>query len=83
MSKGVTGMSPQSRIVYGEVYGFRPRRGLKPRKEVWRAEAALIARGPKRAPGRFTLSLVVHCSRKTAGYMENFDKSVKTVLPGL
>ena len=34
LSKGVTGISPQSRIVYGEVYGFRPRRGLKPRKEV-------------------------------------------------
>ena len=50
LSKGVMGMSPQSRMVKGEVYGFRPRRGLKPRKAVWREEAARMARGPKRAP---------------------------------
>ncbi len=43
-------MSPQSRIVYGEEYGFRPRRGLKPLNDVWRAEATRMARGPKRAP---------------------------------
>jgi len=28
-----------------------PARGLKPRKEVWRPDAARIARGPNRAPG--------------------------------
>ena len=51
LSKGVMGMSPQSRIFRGVVYGFRPRRGLKPRMEVCREEAWRIARGPKRAPG--------------------------------
>lgn len=43
-------MSPQSRMVNGEVYGLREARWLKPRKEVWREEAARIARGPNRAP---------------------------------
>ena len=51
LSKGVMGMSPQSRIRAHDVYGLRPARGLKPRKEVWRALAARMARGPKRAPG--------------------------------
>lgn len=50
LSKGVTGMSPQSRIVKGVVYGFRAARWLKPRKEVCRDEAARMARGPNRAP---------------------------------
>ena len=44
------GMSPQSIIEAQEVYGFMPARGLKPRKLVWRAEAARMARGPNRAP---------------------------------
>lgn len=30
-----------------------PARALKPRKAVWRADAARIARGPKRAPERY------------------------------
>src|SRR6187402_1573197 len=50
LSRGVTGISPQSRMVAQEVYGFRDARRLKPLKEVWRAEAARMARGPKRAP---------------------------------
>ena len=45
------GMSEQSRMVSGVVYGFMPARGEKARKGTWRAEAARIARGPKRAPG--------------------------------
>ena len=52
LSNGLRGMSPQSMIVRGDMYGFRPRRGLKPRAADWRAEAARIARGPKRAPER-------------------------------
>ncbi len=50
MSRGVTGMSPQSRMVKGVEYGLRAARWLKPRKEVWREEAARMARGPNRAP---------------------------------
>jgi hypothetical protein len=34
-----------------------PARGLKPRKEVWRADAALMARGPKRAPVKMVSNL--------------------------
>jgi hypothetical protein len=36
--------------VKGVVYGLMFARWLKPRKEVWREEAARMARGPKRAP---------------------------------
>ena len=50
LSNGVTGISPQSRILAQEVYGLNPARVLNPRKEVWRPEAARMARGPKRAP---------------------------------
>jgi hypothetical protein len=53
LSKGVMGISPQSTIEAHDVYGLRPARGLKPRKEVWREEPARMARGPKRAPGRY------------------------------
>ena len=52
LSKGVTGMSPQSIILAQESYGLMLARGLKPRNEVWRPDAARIARGPNRAPGR-------------------------------
>lgn len=45
-------MSPQSMTLAHDVYGLKPARGLKPLKLVCRAEAALIARGPNRAPGR-------------------------------
>jgi hypothetical protein len=51
LSKGVTGMSPQSIILAQEVYGFNPARALKPRNDVCREDAARIARGPNRAPG--------------------------------
>lgn len=51
LSTGVIGMSPQSRIRAQFWYGFMPARGLYPRKEVCRAEAARMARGPKRAHG--------------------------------
>jgi hypothetical protein len=44
------GMSPQSRIEGHEVKGLMPARVLKPRWEIWRDEAARMARGPKRAP---------------------------------
>jgi hypothetical protein len=50
LSKGVTGMSPQSRICAQLRYGFMLARALKPRNEVWREEAARIARGPNLAP---------------------------------
>lgn len=43
-------MSPQSMMEAHDVYGLMPARGLKPRKVVWRAEAARIALGPNRAP---------------------------------
>jgi len=48
-------MSPQSRMRAHDVYGFRPARGLKPRKEVWRALAARMARGPNLAPGNVNI----------------------------
>ncbi|KAJ8123255.1 hypothetical protein ONZ43_g750 [Nemania bipapillata] len=54
LSMGVTGMSPQSRILAQFRYGLMLARGLKPRKVVCRAEAARIALGPKRAPARHT-----------------------------
>ena len=50
LSIGVAGMSPQSRIFAQLWYGLMAARGLKPRNDVCRAEAARIARGPKRAP---------------------------------
>jgi hypothetical protein len=53
LSNGVTGTSPQSKTLAHDMYGFMPARALKPLKLVWRAEAARIARGPKRAPGMY------------------------------
>jgi hypothetical protein len=43
------------------MYGLIAALALKPRKEVWRAEAARIARGPKRAP---VMSIEVLLGRK-------------------
>ena len=51
-------MSPQSRIEAHDEYGFMPARGLKPLKGVWRAEAARMARGPKRAPESMSLDIM-------------------------
>lgn len=51
LSNGDVGISPQSKIFAHDRYGFIPARALKPRNEVWREDAALIARGPNRAPG--------------------------------
>ena len=50
LSKGVTGISPQSRTVSGVPKGSNCARGLKPRKGSCLALAARMARGPKRAP---------------------------------
>ena len=75
LSNGVMGMSPQSSIVKGEVYGFRPRRGLKPRKAVCREEAALMARGPKRAPVERRMIRVWSCRRRKMHGQEDRDNS--------
>ena len=51
LSNGVTGMSPQSLTVAHDLYGLIPARVLKAVPGIWRALAARMARGPKRAPG--------------------------------
>jgi hypothetical protein len=56
------------------MYGFIPALALKPRKEVWRAEAARIARGPKRAPA---MSIEVLLRRKKS---EKRKKRTKYVI---
>jgi hypothetical protein len=52
LSIGVTGISPQSSTFAQLEYGLILALGLKPLKEVCLADAALMAFGPKRAPGR-------------------------------
>jgi hypothetical protein len=69
LSNGVIGMSPQSTIFAHDVYGFRFARELKPRKDVWREEPARIARGPKRAPGRYETAVSKGAPRMAMSYV--------------
>jgi hypothetical protein len=69
LSNGVIGMSPQSTIFAHDVYGFRFARGLKPRKDVWREEPARMARGPKRAPGRYETAVSKGAPRMAMSYV--------------
>lgn len=57
LSIGVMGISPQSTTLAQLWYGFTPARALNPRSECWRPDAWRIARGPKRAPGRYVTAV--------------------------
>lgn len=59
LSKGMIGMSPQSFMVAQALYGLIPARVLKDVPAIWRALAARMARGPKRAPFFTSLSPVL------------------------